>query len=116
MATGRSLDLDGDLIAGASAAPGQTEQAARSLAAALGMDDRTIRAELERSDSEDFDRSPLRAKVFALAEARSGRAQAPAVLPRIVLKSPKITRRLTTEWFARRVDERFKRCRGIDAG
>ena len=33
-----------------------------------------------------------------------------AVLPRIRLQSPKITRPLTTEWFARRVDERFQRC------
>jgi hypothetical protein len=32
------------------------------------------------------------------------------VLPRIVLKSPKITQRLTTEWFARRVDQRHQRC------
>jgi hypothetical protein len=32
------------------------------------------------------------------------------VIPRIVLKSPKITRKLTTEWFATRVDGRYGRC------
>jgi hypothetical protein len=110
VATGRPLDLDGDLFLDASAPAGQTELAARSLGPALGMDERTIRRELERSSGEDFDRSPLLAQVLALAEARSGQRQPRAVLPRIVLKSPKITRRLTTEWFARRVDERFKRC------
>jgi hypothetical protein len=111
VAVGRPLNLDGDLFVGQSTPPGQTEIAARSLGAAIGMDDRAIRHELERSNDEDFDRSPLLAKVFALAQARSGRIQPRAVLPRIVLKSPKITRRLTTEWFARRVDERFSRCR-----
>ena len=115
VATGQPLDLDGDLVVSASAPPGQTELAARSLGADVGMDDRAIRRELERSNSEDFDRSRLLTKVFALAEARSGRAQPRAVLPRIVLKSPKITRRLTTEWFARRVDERFRRCLVRDA-
>ena len=33
-----------------------------------------------------------------------------AVVPRIKLESPKITRKLTTEWFAKRVDERYERC------
>jgi hypothetical protein len=116
VATGRTLELDGDLFVGASASPGQTELAARSLGAAIGMDDRSIRRELERSHSEDFDRSPLQARVFAMAEAQSGQAQPRAVMPRILLKSPKITRRLTTEWFARRVDERFRRCLASDAG
>jgi hypothetical protein len=116
VASGRPLDLDGDLFVSESTQPSQTEIAARSLGADIGIDDRAIRRELERSNGEDFDRSPLLAKVFAIAEARSGQAQPRAVLPRIVLKSPKITRRLTTEWFARRVDERFKRCRASGAG
>jgi hypothetical protein len=113
VATGRKLDLDGDLVvagpAGA-ANPGQTESAARSLGPSLGMNEREIRRELERGDRADFDRGPLAAKVFALAEQRSGRAQPRALLPRIVLQSPKITRRLTTEWFANRVDNRYRRC------
>ncbi|MDP2008386.1 MAG: DUF1615 domain-containing protein [Rubrivivax sp.] len=116
VATGRPLDLDGDLFVATSAQPGPTEIAARSLGAALGMDDRTVRRELERSKAEDFDRSPLLARVFTIAEARSGQRLPRAVLPRIVLKSPKITRRLTTEWFARRVEERYTRCRQSGAG
>jgi hypothetical protein len=116
VASGRKLDLDGDLFLADPAQPGQTELAVRSLAADLDMDAARIRRELERSTGESFDTSPLASRVFALAEARSGRAQPRAVLPGIVLKSPKITRRLTTEWFARRVDERFKRCLASEAG
>ncbi len=111
--TGRPLELDGDLyVAGPAGAanPGQTELAVRTLAGALGMSHAQIRRELERSSGPDFDRSPLQARVFALAEQRSGRPPPRAVVPRIVLQSPKITRRLTTEWFARRVDERWRRC------
>lgn len=116
VATGRPLALDGDLFLPDTSPPGQTELAARSLADRLGMDERAIRRELERSTGEDFDRSPLLARVMAAAEARSGQPSPRAVLPRIDLKSPKITRRLTTEWFARRVDERYQRCLKRAAG
>ncbi len=113
IASNRKLDLDGDLFvpgAAGAANPGQTESAARSLGIPLGMNEREIRRELERSRGAEFDASPLLAKVFVLAEQRSGRTPARALVPRIVLQSPKITRRLTTEWFARRVEERWKRC------
>jgi hypothetical protein len=109
-ASGRKIDLDGDLYVAGSAEPGQTESAARSLAGALGLSHAEIRRELERSNGAEFDRSPLLTKVYALAEQRGGKTLPRAAIPRIVLQSPKITRRLTTEWFARRVDERWKRC------
>jgi hypothetical protein len=71
IATGRTVDLDGDLYVVGSVEPGQTESAARSLAGALGLSHADIRRELERSNGAEFDRSPLHAKVFALAEKRS---------------------------------------------
>lgn len=110
VASGRKLDLDGDLFLPDPAQPGQTESAARSLGDALGLSDRAIRRDLERSRGEDFDGTDLAIKVFALAEQRSSQPQPRAVLPRILLQSPKITRKLTTEWFARRVDDRWRRC------
>jgi hypothetical protein len=48
--------------------------------------------------------------VFELADRNAGRALPHAVVPRIALKGPKITRPLTTEWFADRVDARHRRC------
>ena len=113
VASGRKLDQDGDLtLPGATtrSPPGQTESALRELAGALGLDAGQIRRELLRGDEAGFERSALHAKVFALADQRAGKRLPRAVLPHIELHSPKITRRLTTEWFARRVDERFQRC------
>jgi len=60
----------------------------------------------------DFERSALYDKVFQLAEQRGGRTLPRAVLPKIVLQSPKITRRITTEWFAQHVNDRHQRCLG----
>ena len=110
--TGASLALDGDLLVPDAPIdkPGQTELAVRRLAPRLGMDEREIRRALAQSDRLEFSYSALHSQVFALADARVGRALPRALIPGIRLDSPKITRELTTEWFANRVDSRYRQC------
>ncbi|EQB1500942.1 TPA: DUF1615 domain-containing protein [Enterobacter cloacae] len=111
-ASGVKLALDGDLIAYGSSKAGTTELAVRKLSATLGMSDSDIRRQLEKGDSLAFEKTDLYNKVFALAEKKSGKALPRAILPGIQLESPKITRNLTTAWFAKRVDDRRARCMG----
>jgi hypothetical protein len=104
--SGTRLAIDGDLLIEGSSEPSQTELAVRKLA--TGFDERQIRRDLERGRTHEFEETGLYRKVFELADAR---APAPrAVVPSIRLQSVKITRKLTTEWFARRVDDRYRRC------
>ena len=115
VASGRKLTLDGDLLPpdlGPDAPPGETEGAVLRLDDRLNLGAATIRRELGRADAPDFHEGSLWRRVFEIADARAGRALPRAVVPQIRLSSPKITRQLTTEWFARRVDERQKRCIG----
>ncbi|WP_395683639.1 DUF1615 domain-containing protein [Dokdonella sp.] len=110
LATGIPLALDGDLIDHASDRPGATERAVRSLARQLAASDAQIHRTLELGESIELERTPLYERVFQLAE-RGQRAPLPrAMLPLIALESPKITRKLTTKWFAERVDQRYRNC------
>jgi hypothetical protein len=106
------LALDGDLLVegGSASTPSNTELAVRKLRGRLELTDGEIRSDLELGTREGFEKTKLYTRVFALAD--KGRAQPlpRAMLPRIRLQSPKITRKLTTEWFARRVNERYERC------
>ena len=112
LASGIALALDGDLLQPGARLdnPGKTELAVRTLSGPLGLDERAIRKALERGDRLDFDDTALYAKVFALAEARERKPLPRAMIPGIKLESPKITRELTTAWFATRVNERYQRC------
>jgi hypothetical protein len=113
-ASGIPLALDGDLVRYESGRPareaGSTELALRVLARRLDMGERDIRDDLELEKEPRFARTALYSRVFRLAEQQTGRALPRAMLPRIPLKSPKITRNLTSDWFANRVDQRYRRC------
>jgi hypothetical protein len=110
-AAGVPLDSDGALLPYASAGgAGHTELAVRALARRLHLDDAAIHAALEQGKSEEFERTPLYQAVFALAEQATGRPLPRAVVPQIRLEGPKISRNLTTAWYARRVDDRFRQC------
>ena len=113
-ASGIPLDLDGDLLlydSGQSARePGSTELATRVLARRIGLDNQDIRRDLLREKESSFGQTRLYIRVFALASDASGKPVPHAIVPRISLRSPKITRKLTTEWFAGRVDSRYQDC------
>jgi hypothetical protein len=108
---GIALVLDGDLLppGAKEGTTGETERAALALAPRLGLGGAAIRRDLEQGDRPAFERTRLYERVFAQADRSEGRKVPRAIVPNIALQSPKITRKLT-QWFARRVDERFRRC------
>ena len=113
IASGVPLVLDGDLLpprAAAETPTGDTELAALAFAKRLDISAAAIRRDLERGTEPAFERTVLYQRVFARADQVNARPVPRATVPVITLKSPKITRKLTTEWFARRVDERYQRC------
>lgn len=111
-ASGVKLALDGDLIRYDTDEPGQTEVAVRKLAGKIKMSEREIHQQLQQGDRVAFEKTALYEGIYRLAEQKSGKAQPKEILPGITLESPKITRKLTTAWFAKRVDDRRKRCMG----
>lgn len=108
--SGRKLALDGDLISYTGNKAGATESAVLSLRQKLDLDAGTIHDSLELGENADFEQSLLYQRIYALADAKKGSALPRAMLPRIRLESPKISRNLTTAWFARRVDTRYRSC------
>jgi hypothetical protein len=89
---------------------GSTESTARNLADRLNLSNDDIHSALEEAKSPEFEQTTLYKRVFALAERAQKRPAAPAVVPRIKLQGPKLSRTLTTDWYAHRVDGRFQQC------
>jgi hypothetical protein len=91
-------------------APSATELAARTLQGLLGLGEGDVHDALAEGDSPDFERSALYRGVYQRAEAIEGHALARAAVPQIELHGPKLTRTLTTAWYADRVEGRYRQC------
>ncbi|MEJ2794187.1 DUF1615 domain-containing protein [Iodobacter sp. LRB] len=107
--SGDSMDLDGDLLryerGYAMSQSSGTEKALQKLGRRLNLSNEEIRRDLLLEKVTGFSQTALYQRVFNLAGNPSRE-----VMPQIDLHSPKITRKLTTEWFARRVDGRYQTC------
>jgi hypothetical protein len=112
VASGIALDSDGALLphAEGSDGPGATERALRALESRLALSDASIHAALQLGKLKSFEQSTLYVRVFELAERAAAAPLPRALLPTIQLQGPKITRHLTTEWYAQRVEQRFQTC------
>ena len=109
--TGRKLALDGDLLSyTGKQASGSTYQAILTLRGALEMNPSTIERDLQQEKSSTFAQSALYRKLFALADRKAGKALPRERMPQIDLHSPKISRKLTTQWFADKVNARYQAC------
>ena len=116
--SGQALALDGDLLRyvdGAPAAePSATLGALHGIAGRLGLSRAELLRDLRLEKTAQFGQTPLYARVFSLADSAAGSPVSREALPQIDLKSPKIQRKLTTGWFAERVDARHRTCLGRD--
>ena len=110
VASGTALTNDGALLPADGGRGGATEAALISLAPRLKLDPAQIHAALEQGRQGEFERTALYQRVFALAEQHARASLPRALLPHIELHGPKLSRTLTTQWYARRVDGRFQRC------
>lgn len=109
--SGIPLVPDGALIAhDDEAKAGSTELATRAAARHLDLGEGEVHRALEQGRSEAFERTELYGRVFAQADRLAGHAMPRAIVPQIELQGPKISRPLTTRWYANSVDARFRRC------
>ncbi len=110
--SGRQLATDGDLLRYKNGAvapePSATLTALLSISHPLKMNEAEIQRDLLLEKLSGFGKSALYNRLFALAD-KTG-TQARVAMPQINLTSPKIRRKLTTEWFANRVYGRYQRC------
>jgi hypothetical protein len=111
-AAGIALVPDGALLPPADerSEPGPTEAALRALGPRLKVNDSAIHSALLQAKTKEFEKTALYVRVFALAEEQQKAAVPRARVPSILLRGPKISRKLTTEWYATRVNGRFERC------
>ncbi|WP_420409059.1 DUF1615 family protein [Hoeflea sp.] len=119
---GKELSLDGDLLIYRDRKPSSTrsatERALLKIAQAhdLRLISHDIRRDLLREKEFGFTDTATFKAVSALYRSLFGRPAPFARLPEIKLESVKIDRQLTTAWFARRVDGRYKACMNRLAG
>jgi len=113
--SGQKLALDGDLLLydGASPRPeaSATEKAVRRIR--LGISDEDIRADLSWEKDYGFRDTPLYVRVAEAYAAKTGKMAPYAMIPQIRLESPKLSKHMTTERFARAVMRRYERCMAV---
>lgn len=115
---GSSLTLDGDLLIyrGPAISP-RTSQTERAIVRvdqrlALGLGAKRIRDDLSQEKQYRFIETATFKKITETYRLRYGTEPPFASVPQIDLESVKLDRPLTTEWFARRVEHRYRRCLG----
>lgn len=115
--TGKPLNADGDLIEHQADNPNsvsETQNAVMQLLAKKmpNITAQTIQQDLALEKSLDFE-STVTYQTVAQLYAQKYKKVLSQQLPKISLKSEKITRNLTTEWYANSVNRRYQQCLSV---
>ncbi|WP_168461350.1 MULTISPECIES: DUF1615 family protein [unclassified Acinetobacter] len=115
--TEAELDLDGDLLlyakdGGVRNAKSESE---RELIAVFAKHNilvtpRQIRADLKKEKEKKFEDTATYLAVTKLYKAQTGKEPFYAMMPQVVISGPKLSRDYNTNWFATRVNGRYKTC------
>ena len=117
--SGKKLALDGDLMLYAnkmdrvfSGGTSDTEKIVLGMQDRLQLSATAIVRDLKQEKLSGFECTALYQQVFRLADEKAHQRLPREVIPQIVLVSPKFTHRLSTEWFANKVEEHYRACLG----
>jgi len=111
------LALDGDLLAYQKNGEPRDEESASSRAVRRfaerfvpRLSERDIRRDLLTEKTLGFEDTETYRAIKAAAQQRTGHPAEYATLPDVTLTSPKLSRTLSTAWYARAVDRRYQAC------
>ena len=114
------LDLDGDLLAYnkdqealAQRSDVETQISMLVRENKLGLSDSNIRSDLLHEKEQDFETTETYKKVNALYLAKFKKAPPYAAMPHVEITGPKLSQNYDTNWYAKRVDGRYRRCEMI---
>ena len=115
--TDTKLVLDGDFLAydkGGSISSMETNsaRAAKAFGEQVDMWDWRIESALEKEKNISFEQTALWKNIKKAYTEKTSRKAPYAIMPRVVIESPKLNSKKSTAWFANNVMRRYQRCRG----
>lgn len=113
--SGNKLALDGDLLAYEASgqlksADTETMKALLEVTRTLALTDVQVTHDAKQEKTLDFERTKTWRAVKTAYEAKTKKKPAYERLPDVTLSSPKLSRDLSTAWFARAVEKRYLAC------
>lgn len=111
------LDLDGDLLLYNKDGDAKLQKSSTEVALIqyfstdpTAPSARTIRSDLKDEKSQAFEDSATYQYIVKQYEAKTGQTAPYAVMPKVVISGPKLSRDYNTNWFAERVNGRYTQC------
>lgn len=71
---------------------------------------RTIRSDFKQEKTQDFEKTETYLYIIKHYEEKTGKKAPYAIMPKVVISGPKLSRDYNTNWFAERVNGRYTQC------